>query len=317
MRRLFWLLLIVAVCTAPAGTLDQVATFSIVARDEVTGDFGVAVQSKYFNVGSVCPWARAGVGAIATQAFANYSYGPEGLKLLEQGLTAQQVVEKLTGADEMRDRRQLAVVDAQGNVAAWTGVKCNPWAGHRTGKNHSVQGNILAGEEVVKGMERAFLEAKGAFAERLVAALEGGQAAGGDRRGQQSAVLLVVRKNSVFGSDRYIDLRVDDHPEPIRELRRLLHHYQVLQAGSRAMQLAQKDVAAAIRELEAALQKYDADDGAHYNLARLHARTKNFERALAELRRAVQLNPRLWKNAETESDFADLRQTDGYKKLQP
>lgn len=316
MRKLF-LLIFLTVCAAPAGSLDHVATFSIVARDEASGDFGVAVQSKYFNVGAVCPWARAGVGAITTQAFANYSYGPEGLKLLEEGITAQQVVEKLTGADEQRDRRQLAVVDAQGNVAAWTGPKCTAWAGHRTGKNYSVQGNILAGEEVVKGMERAFLEAKGTFAERLMAALEGGQAAGGDRRGQQSAALLVVRKNAVFGSDRYIDLRVDDHREPIRELRRLLAHYQVMQVGFRAAQLGQKDPAAAIRELEAALQKYEADDGAHYTLARLHARTKNFDRAVAELRRALQLNPNLLKNAATEADFADLRKTEAYKKLTP
>ena len=283
------------------------STFSIVARDEATGDFGVAVQSKFFNVGAVVPWAKTGVGAVATQALANYSYGPEGLKLLEQGLAAEEVVKKLTEADEQRDRRQLAVVDAKGNVAAWTGPKCNTWAGHRTGKSYSVQGNILAGEDVVKGMEKGFLESKGTFAERLVAALEGGQAAGGDSRGKQSAAILIVRKNSLFGSDRYIDLRVDDHPEPIRELGRLVAHYQVLQAGSRAAQLAEKDPAAAIREIEAALQKYDADDNAHFFLARLYARTKNNDRALAELRRALELNPNLAKQAEKDPDLAGLK----------
>jgi uncharacterized Ntn-hydrolase superfamily protein len=299
----------------PAISAGEVATFSIVARDEATGDFGVAVESRFFNVGAVCPWAKAGVGAISTQAFANYSYGPEGLKLLEQGLTAQQVVERLTGPDEQRDRRQLAVIDAQGNVAAWTGSKCNSWAGHRTGKNYSVQGNILAGEEVLKGMERGFLESQGTFAERLVAALEGGQAAGGDARGKQSAALLVVRKNSLFGSDRFIDLRVDDHPEPIRELARLLAHYQALRSYGEAARLGQKDPAAGIQALEAALKKYEADDSAHYLLARLYARMKNTNRALAALRRALELNPVLWKNASTEADFESLRHTEEFKRL--
>ncbi len=287
-------------------SLAEVATFSIVARDEATGDFGVAVQSKFFNVGAVCPWARAEAGAITTQAFANYSYGPEGLKLLEQGLTAQQVLEKLTAGDVMRDRRQLAVIDAKGNVAAWTGPKCNRWAGHRTGKNYSVQGNILAGEEVVQGMERAFLESKGTFAERLVAALEGGQQAGGDSRGKQSAAIVVVRKGALFGSDRYIDLRVDDHPEPIQELGRLVAHYQVLQATMRAADVGQKDPFAAIVELEAALKKYDPDDGAHYTLARLYLRAKNRERALSQLRRALELNPRLAKAAASDPELGEL-----------
>ncbi len=303
------------VCSS--GPLPEMATFSIVARDEATGDFGVAVQSKFFNVGAVCPWAKADTGAIATQAFANYSYGPEGLKLLEQGLTAQQVVEKLTGPDEQRDRRQLAVIDAKGNVAAWTGPKCNAWAGHRSGKNYSVQGNILAGEEVVKGMERAFLDAKGTFAERLVAALQGGQDAGGDARGKQSAVLLVVRKNSLFGSDRYVDLRVDDHPEPIRELGRLLAHYQAVPKYSQAFRIGLKDPAAGIAAMETVLKLYEVDGDAHYNLARLYARSKNPERAVSELRRALQLNPLLWKNASTEADFTALRETEGFKKLQP
>ena len=314
MRKLLPLFLLAA-AAVPAGAPDEMATFSIVARDEATGDYGVAVQSKYFNVGAVCPWARADVGAIATQAFANYSYGPEGLKLLEQGLTAEQVVEKLTSTDQMRDRRQLAVIDAKGNVAAWTGPKCNPWAGHRTGKNYSVQGNILAGEDVVKGMERAFLDSKGTFGERLIAALEGGQAAGGDSRGKQSAAMVVVRKNSVFGSDRFIDLRVDDHPEPIRELGRLVAHYQVLGEVFRATQLGQKDPTAALSALEAALKKYEADDGAHYLLARLYARIQRPDPALAELRRAVALNPNIKKAASTEADFAELRETETFQKI--
>jgi len=310
-------ILLLLCCVSAAAPPEEMATFSIVARDEATGDFGVAVQSKFFNVGAVCPWARAEVGAIATQASANYSYGPEGLKLLEQGLTAAQVVEKLTGPDAQRDRRQLAVIDAKGNVAAWTGPQCNAWAGHRTGKNYSVQGNILAGEEVVKGMERAFLESKGTFAERLAASLEGGQAAGGDARGKQSAAVIVVRKNALFGSDRFIDLRVDDHPEPIRELGRLVAHYQVMQTSFRAAQLGQKDPAAAIAMLEEALKKYDADDGAQYALARLYARTQNAVRALAALRRAIELNPTQWKNAASDPAWAALRETEAFQKLKP
>ncbi len=293
------------------------STFSIVARDEDTGDFGVAVQSKYFNVGSVCPWAKAEVGAITTQAAANYSYGPEGLRLLDQGLTAQQALEKLTGADEGRDRRQLAIIDAKGNVAAWTGAKCNPWAGHRKGPNYSVQGNILAGEDVVKGMERGFLETKGTFAERLVAALQAGQDAGGDARGKQSAALIIVRKNSVFGSDRLVDLRVDDNPEPIRELARLAAHYQLMQTTLDALRTAQKDLAAAIIKLETGVRQYDADDTAHYALARLHARAGHNDRALAELRRALQLNRGLWKMAAADVDFKTLRETPEFARLAP
>ena len=274
------------------------STFSIVARDEATGDFGVAVQSKFFNVGAYCPWAKAGVGAVVTQASANYFYGPQGLKMLEEGLTAHQVVERLTSLDDQRDHRQLAVIDNKGNVAAWTGKACVNWAGHRTGPTYSVQGNILAGEAVVKQMERAFLDAKGTFADRLVASLEAAQAAGGDKRGKQSAALLIVRPNSVFGSDRHIDLRVDDHREPIQELTRLVAHYQVRDESFRAAQIGRNDPAAGIAALRAALTKYEADDGAHLVLARLYARIKNPAAAKTALRRALELNPNLRGAAE-------------------
>ncbi len=205
------------------------STFSIVALDPRTGDLGVAVQSKFLAVGAVVPWARAGVGAIATQSYANLSYGPEGLRLLAEGRPAAEVLEALVGADEERALRQVGIVDARGRAAAYTGEACFPWAGHIVGEKFACQGNILVGEATVREMARAFRRSRGELAERLVAALAAGQAAGGDRRGRQSAALLVVREGGSYGGylDRYIDLRVDDHPHPIQELERLLRLHRV------------------------------------------------------------------------------------------
>ena len=206
-----------------------VSTFSIVARDPVTGDLGVAVESKFLAVGAVVPWVRAGVGAIATQAWANVDYGPRGLALLAEGKSAREVVETLTGEDEGRARRQLGVVDAQGHAASYTGPECNDWAGGVEGDGFCCQGNILTGPEVVAAMAAAYRESDGTFANRLLSALEAGQAAGGDSRGMQSAALLVVRAGGGYAgyNDRYIDLRVDDHPYPIAELRRILDLHQL------------------------------------------------------------------------------------------
>lgn len=229
---------------APAPT---VATFSIVAYDPSTGDLGVAVQSKFFGVGSVVPYARAKVGAIATQAAANVKYGPEGLELLAAGQSAEEVIKQLTEADPGRDQRQVGVVDAQGRAAAYTGSRCLEWAGHLTGNHFTVQGNILAGENVVKAMaaayERAQSELGSELADWLLAALAAGQAAGGDKRGQQSAALLVVRENSGYGggSDRFIDLRVEDHPKPIAELHRLLDLHKQFYKRARQNRSAPKE----------------------------------------------------------------------------
>ena len=207
-----------------------VATFSIVGYDAETGALGVAVQSKFFAVGSVVPWAEAGVGAIATQSWANTTYGPNGLKLLKSGLSAAQTLERLTADDSGRATRQVGIVDAKGNVANYTGDECNAWAGAVSGKHYTVQGNILAGEAVVKAMGKAFEETEGELADKLMAALFAGQEAGGDIRGQQSAALLVVQENSGYGgfNDRYIDLRVDDAEKPIEELQRLLEIHKQL-----------------------------------------------------------------------------------------
>ena len=204
--------------------MPPVATFSIVGYDAETGQLGIAVQSKFFAVGAVVPWAEAGVGAIATQSWANTTYGPNSLKLLKSGRSAEQTLERLIADDPGRATRQVGIVDAKGNVANYTGDECNAWAGAISGKHYTAQGNILAGEAVVKAMGKAFEKTEGELADKLMAALFAGQEKGGDTRGQQSAALLVVQENSGYGgfNDRYIDLRVDDAEKPIAELQRLL-----------------------------------------------------------------------------------------------
>jgi uncharacterized Ntn-hydrolase superfamily protein len=181
------------------------------------------VQSKFLAVGSVVPWARAGVGAVATQAMANYNYGPRGLDLMSAGNSAEQTVEALTSEDEDREHRQVGVVDARGRASTFTGSECFDWAGGVTGEHYAAQGNILVGKETVEAMASTYAEADGDLATRLLEALDAGQVAGGDSRGKQSAALLVVREGGGYGgdNDRVVDLRVDDHPEPIRELIRI------------------------------------------------------------------------------------------------
>ena len=199
-------------------------TFSIVARDPATGDLAVAVQSKFLAVGSCVPWARAGVGAVATQSFANVAYGPDGLALLAGGATAADALASLVKADALREQRQAGVVDAHGGAATHTGRSCFAWAGGRTGAGFAAQGNILAGPAVVDGLVDTYLAGGQPFPELLVACLAAADAAGGDLRGRESASLLVVRDGAGYGggNDRWIDLRVDDHPDPIGELARIL-----------------------------------------------------------------------------------------------
>jgi uncharacterized Ntn-hydrolase superfamily protein len=194
-----------------------------VACDRGAGQWGVAVQSKFLAVGSVVPWAEPGAGAVATQAYANPRYGPDGLALLRQGIDADEVVRRLTDADDGRDERQLGIVDAAGRAATYTGSACLDWAGGRTGDGFAAQGNILVSGETVDALADAFAAGAGSLAERLLAALAAAQEAGGDRRGQQSASLLVVERDGGYAglSDVVLDLRVDDHARPIEELRRL------------------------------------------------------------------------------------------------
>ncbi|MGH3007973.1 MAG: DUF1028 domain-containing protein [Gaiellaceae bacterium] len=208
-----------------------VATYSIAACDLEARQWGVAVQSKFLAVGSVVPWAEPEVGAIATQAYANPSYGPNGLALLREGLSAEQVVERLTAEDEGRVERQLGIVDAKGRSASFTGPECNDWAGGRTGAGYAAQGNILVGAETVDALAVTFeANANLPLVQRLIECLAAAQAAGGDRRGQQSASVLVVERNGGYAglSDTLVDLRVDDHEHPIQELRRIYGLHQRL-----------------------------------------------------------------------------------------
>ena len=209
---------------------DPIATFSIVACDLEAGQWGVAVQSKFLAVGSVVPWAEPNAGAVATQSYANPRYGPDGLSLLRQGLSAQEVVERLVAGDEGRDQRQVGIVDARGGAATFTGPACHEWAGGRTGGGYAAQGNILVSSETVDALADTFESSSGPLAPRLLECLAAAQAAGGDRRGQQSASLLVVEKDAGYAgfADTLVDLRVDDHERPIEELRRLYGIHELL-----------------------------------------------------------------------------------------
>jgi uncharacterized Ntn-hydrolase superfamily protein len=231
-------------------------TYSIVARDDDTGELGVAVQSHYFHVGPVVPWALAGVGAVATQSHVNIGFGPMGLELMKNGYTAKQTLDALLAGDDKPDMRQLAVVDAQGNVAAYTGPKCIPAAGHKTGDGFTCQANLMEKDTVWGAMHDAFASTKGPLAERMLAALDAAEAEGGDIRGRQSAAMIVVRGNPSGRSweDRIIDLRVDDSREPLHELRRLLRIKRAYTSDDAAerLEVAGDVTAAAKLRMEAA-----------------------------------------------------------------
>jgi len=208
---------------------ELVATFSIVGYDPETEELGVAVQSKFLGVGAVVPWAKAGVGAVATQSLANPSYGPYGIILMDQGMQPQEAIEFLTKDDPEHSMRQVGMVNAKGEAATFTGENCYNWAGGVTGENYAAQGNILVSEDTVHEMASTFETSEGSLSDRLLAALEAGQIAGGDKRGKQSAAIYVVKEHGGYGgyNDRYVDLRVDDHDEPIKELIRIYHLQQL------------------------------------------------------------------------------------------
>ena len=297
---------------------EIVATFSIVGRDPATGELGVAVQSRAFRAGAVVSYAKAGVGAIATQAAANQTYGPRGLDLLELGLTPDEVVEHLTGSDPGRDRRQLAVIDDEGRVRAYTGSATSAWAGHVEGDNFSVQGNILAGEAVVRAMAEAFESSDGPLAFRLMDALDAGEAAGGDARGKQAGGVLVVKPigNSGRTSDRWVDVRVDDHAEPFKELRRLVN-----MSVSRIHSREARTLAAAGRFDEAVAAQREAiaivpgEDQLIYGLARLHARAGDAEGAVAALEQAIAIDARWRTLAASQADFDNIRGNAAFQRL--
>jgi uncharacterized Ntn-hydrolase superfamily protein len=246
-------ILLVLFCSlAPKARADSTSgTFSVVAYDSVTQELGVAVQSRYFSVGMAVPWAEAGAGAVATQATVNMAFGRQALAMLGSGLSSEETLQALAATDSLWDSRQVGIVDARGRAASWTGKRCLDWAGGRAGPGYACQGNILAGAAVVEGMARAFEGARGELAERLIAALEAGQAAGGDRRGQQSAALLVVRPSATHPEyrERYVDLRVEDHRSPIQELRRLWQIFEGFHGAGRHLEYAAEYDAAGRREL--------------------------------------------------------------------
>ncbi|MBD8013512.1 DUF1028 domain-containing protein [Planococcus wigleyi] len=244
-----------------------VATFSIVAADPETGEVGVAVQSKFLAVGSVVPWAKANVGAVATQSWANTAFGPEGLTLLEKGLSPEEVIDKLVADDPGRSLRQVAVINADGEASAFTGHECYDWAGHIIGKNHSCQGNILVSEETVSEMSRTFEASEGPLAERMLKAVAAAQHAGGDSRGKQSAAVYVVQEGAGYGgyNDVKVDLRVDDHPEPIEELQRLYELHKMYAAPSEDKLAIEEDVLKTVVEQLVKLSLLEMGDYNSYN----------------------------------------------------
>jgi uncharacterized Ntn-hydrolase superfamily protein len=285
---------------------EPVATFSIVGYDPETSELGVAVQSKFFAVGAVVPWAKAGVGAVATQAFANTTFGPRGLELLAQGMSPEEVLVALLGDDPGRESRQVGIVDAQGRAAAHTGTECQAWAGHMTGEHFTAQGNILAGEAVVAAMAAAFRETPGMLGEKLMRAIEAGQAAGGDSRGMQSAAILIVKEGAGYGGfdDIYCDLRVDDHADPIRELRRIFDMWKIqalILEGYRHVEAG--DFAAAIAAGEEAARLDDTTGEPHYHLACYLSRAGRANDAIDMLAEAVRRDPKLGPRAADDPDL--------------
>ncbi len=317
MPRTALLLLAASAVVAPAfAEMPAPATFSIVAADPEAGELGIAVASRFFSVGSVVPWARAGVGAVATQSNANTSFGPRGLELLERGASAQETLGVLLRADAGRNGRQLGIVAPDGNSASYTGPSCTTWAGGRHGPGYAVQGNILIGEAVVAAMERGFLEAKGKpLAERLLAALQAGDAAGGDSRGHQSAALLVVRERGGYNgfTDRAIDVRVDDHADPLGEIARLTRLGLVNDTWNRgwtaftekrygdALPWQRKAVALAEQHTPGMLGEVV------YDLAVILLANGAADESFAALERAISLNPKLRQQALHDDDLAALR----------
>lgn len=275
---------------------DLVATFSIVGYDPDTGAMGVAVQSRYFAVGAVVPWGEADVGVVATQANVNVGYGPRGVALLREGLSADQVLEKLRAEDTFpgKEGRQVAIVDAKGGIAVYTGPEANFWAGHKKGTHYSAQGNILTGPDVVDAMASAYEKTTGSLAEKLLSALEAGQEAGGDSRGQQSAALLVVQKGAGrnTNNDVAVRLHVDDHATPIQELRRLLHIQLAMQAMQTSRRLMREDkTKEALAEAKRATELWSDASDPFLNFGLMAYSAGDRSAALAALRKASELNP--------------------------
>lgn len=287
-------LLSIVPCVLLADETDT-GTFSIVAYDPEAGEWGVAVASKVLAVGYIVPWAKANVGAIATQALSNVSYGVEGLELLGEGLTAEEVLQKLIEDDSDSEERQVGIVDGEGNSVAFTGDDTLEWSGHITGENYAIQGNILTGEDVLAEMERAYLETEGPLARRLIEALKAGEMAGGDSRGKQSSAILVVKEKGGYQSafDRLVDIRVDDDEDPITELERIYELWEyrfVLERYLDSEWEVDKEYALSI--IERVLEEVVEDADTHNNIAwALATRKLHPEKAIEIALKAHQLSP--------------------------
>jgi uncharacterized Ntn-hydrolase superfamily protein len=304
--------------TSPGPTDPIVATFSIVAVDTLEGICGVAVASKFFSVGSVVPWARGGVGAVATQASANTTFGPRGLDLLERGLTPAEVVTVLARSDPQREHRQFGIVDAHGRSASFTGDSCMSWAGGRTGPGYATQGNILVGPGVVEAVARTFESTTGFLGDRMLAALCAGDSVGGDSRGRQSAAIRLAAVGRGYNgfNDILCDLRVDDHADPFGELRRIYGLWRSTRLINDGYALvAQGKFAEAILLGEQAA-RLDPDSGEpFYHLACYHARAGDAGKSMHYLQWALRLRPALRKQATTDPDLAPLRSRDDFRAL--
>jgi uncharacterized Ntn-hydrolase superfamily protein len=343
MKRLLLALLLATAAVnaqdAPQRPLDGIdpwfGTFSIIAFDPVTNELGVGVQSRAFGAGAAVPYAKPGVGAVATQASANRQYGPKAIALLEQGLTPEEVVKRITDEDPGRDTRQVAVIDTKGRSAVYTGkrviarnsdpkdlVHLGGYAGHVAGPNLSAQGNTLASKAVVDAMAAAYQNGKGSMAERLMDALDAGQSQGGDTRGMQSAGILVVRPlapNSESTVERIVDIRVDDHEEPFKELRRLLYMTTGVpnRLLTRSAELSKEGKhAEAIAEATKALAINPRSEQAMYQLARRYAAAGNPKQALEQLSKAIARQPKQWRaEAASDSAFESLRAMPEFQRL--
>lgn len=307
------LLLAAVHVVAAQPAMPPVSTFSIVGIDPQNGDLGVAVASRYFSVGSVVPWAMANVGAVATQANVNVGYGQQAIDLLRQGMTAQQVLKKILEDDkfEGKDGRQVAIVDAKGNVATYTGPNAPKWGGDRQGKTWSAQGNILTGPEVPEAMGKAFDATQGELAEKLFAALKAGDAAGGDSRGRQSASMLVVRKlgGRNINNDRYVYINVDDSPDPFAELRRLLNLNLAYNYGDQLYKaFVAKDFARARAVAQKAVTYNPNNSNAHLELGLMSYMAGDKAAALEELLKAKSLRPEGFeKRLKDEADSPEFK----------
>jgi uncharacterized Ntn-hydrolase superfamily protein len=303
---------------AAAPPKGPIATFSIAAADPAAGECGVAVASRFFAVGSVVPWGRAGAGAVATQAYGNASFGPRGLDLLERGASPAETLAILLKRDSDPERRQVGIVGTDGASITYTGKGCSPWAGGRSGPNYAVQGNILAGEAVVAAMEEAFLKTAGTLADRMYAALVAGDAKGGDSRGKQSAALMVVKAGAGYGgyTDRAIDIRVDNHPEPFAELGRLLRYAQMNYAWNEAWTAyTAKRFSAALPLMERTAALAPDNGEVLYDLAVIRLAAGKRAEALEALAKALALNPKLKQQAAGDDDLKGLRDDPAFLKL--